>query len=138
MLLTTNQPASHALTNSWKMPPAQFADQLGAYLEAMVEIVHSREGMVDKFIGDALMAMWGYAPSTLDLGTAAFDCFVEMVRTAAGMCFGGEPIRIGVGSNAGEVFSAMSVAAVNGSSRFGMARALRERFQDSRSPNRRR
>lgn len=89
---------------SAEMPPAQLADQLGAYLEAMVDIVHRREGMVDKFIGDALMAIWGYAPSALDLATAAFDCSVEMVRTAAGMCFGGEPIRIGVGLNAGEVF----------------------------------
>jgi len=43
------------------MPPAQFADQLGAYREAMVDIAHSREGMVDTFIGDAFQRKFSRA-----------------------------------------------------------------------------
>jgi class 3 adenylate cyclase len=50
------------------------------------------------------MAVWGFAPSDGDLPLQAFACAQEMVRMAADLCFGGQPITIGVGLNAGEVF----------------------------------
>lgn len=86
------------------MTPTEIAAQLSPYLDAAVTTIHRHEGMVDKFIGDAVMAVWGLAPSTADLPSQAFACAQEMVRVAANMHFGGQPIAIGVGLNAGEVF----------------------------------
>ncbi len=45
------------------LPPTALAKALGAYLEAMTDAVEENEGTVDKFIGDAVMAIWN-APKT--------------------------------------------------------------------------
>ncbi|MBX7097964.1 MAG: adenylate/guanylate cyclase domain-containing protein [Myxococcaceae bacterium] len=37
------------------------ANQLGRYLEAMTRGIHAEHGIVDKFIGDAVMALWNSA-----------------------------------------------------------------------------
>lgn len=86
------------------MIPLDIAQQLSAYFDAMVDVVHRHEGLVDKFIGDAVMAMWGFVPSEEDLARQAFTCAKAMVAAAAKMTFGDKPIAIGVGLNAGRVF----------------------------------
>lgn len=86
------------------MLPEEIAEQLSSYLSEVVDIIHRHGGLVDKFVGDAVMAVWGYTPSDRK-AEDAFECAQEMVRAAAGMQFGGHPIGIGVGLNAGEVFS---------------------------------
>ncbi len=45
-------------------PPDKLAELLGAYLEAMTGAVRSTGGTIDKFIGDAVMALWN-APGVL-------------------------------------------------------------------------
>jgi len=89
---------------SANMTPQEIADQLGAYLDATVGVIHRHEGLVDKFIGDAVMAIWGFAASEGDPVIQAFTCAEEMLRMAASMSFGGQPIAIGIGLNAGQVF----------------------------------
>ena len=89
---------------SARMEPDQIAAQISPYLDAVVDIVHGHEGMVDKFIGDAVMAIWGYSPTEKDMAQQALSCAREMVAAAGGMRFAEEPIRIGVGLNAGQVF----------------------------------
>ena len=86
------------------MAPAEIASQLSNYLDAIVDIIHRHEGLVDKLIGDAVMAIWGFAPSEQDPVVQAFACAQEMICIASQMSFGGEPIAIGVGLNAGQVF----------------------------------
>jgi class 3 adenylate cyclase len=86
------------------MIPQDIARELGAYLDATVTLIHHHEGLVDKFIGDAVMAIWGFAPSEGDPVLQAFTCAHEMVTLAQSMCFGGVLITIGVGLNAGQVF----------------------------------
>jgi adenylate cyclase len=44
---------------SEKQNPEQLVRQLNQYLERMVEITFGRKGSIDKFIGDAIMAVWG-------------------------------------------------------------------------------
>jgi class 3 adenylate cyclase len=86
------------------MSPAQIAEQLSPYLSEIVDIIHRHGGLVDKFIGDAVLAVWGYT-AVDQKAEDAFKCAKEMVRVAASLRFGGQPIHIGVGLNAGKVFS---------------------------------
>jgi len=44
---------------SEKMPPRDLLDWLNNYLEAMTECIMDRGGVVDKYIGDAIMAVFG-------------------------------------------------------------------------------
>lgn len=91
-------------TRSASMSPDEIAEQLSAYLSEIVDIIHQHGGLVDKFVGDAVMAVWGYTASE-QKAADAFKCAKEMVRVADSMQFGGKPILIGVGLNSGEVFS---------------------------------
>lgn len=86
------------------MTPQEIARQLGLYLDATVTVIHRHGGLVDKFIGDAVMAVWGFAASEGDPVTQALTCAQEMLRTAAAMRFADQPIGIGIGLNAGQVF----------------------------------
>lgn len=87
------------------MPPDQIAAELTTYLNHVVDLVHKHGGLVDKFVGDAVMVVWG---AFEDLGPVhsrqAFDCARRMVESAKSFTFGGLPIEIGVGLNAGRVF----------------------------------
>jgi len=91
-------------TRSANMSPDEIAEQLSSYLSEIVDTIHHHGGLVDKFVGDAVMAVWGYTASD-QKAENAFKCAKEMVRVAARMQFGGKPILIGVGLNTGEVFS---------------------------------
>lgn len=86
------------------LTPDEIAAQLSPYLSEIVDAIHRHGGLVDKFVGDAVMAVWGYTPSDRK-APDAFRCAEEMIRVASGMQFGGHPIRIGVGLNTGRVFS---------------------------------
>jgi adenylate cyclase len=43
---------------SERLEPNQLALALGRYLEAMTTAVHRHQGIIDKYIGDAIMAIW--------------------------------------------------------------------------------
>jgi adenylate cyclase len=57
---------------SERIPPAELAQALGHYLEAMTTAIRATGGMVDKFIGDSVMALWN-APAPID-GHATRAC----------------------------------------------------------------
>ena len=40
------------------MRPEQLVQELNPYLDAVVSVIHQHEGMVDKFIGDAVTIAW--------------------------------------------------------------------------------
>jgi adenylate cyclase len=46
-------------TLSEQLPPADIVKQLNQYFERMVEVVFGHQGSIDKFVGDAIMAVWG-------------------------------------------------------------------------------
>ncbi len=87
---------------------AEILQMLNEYYERIVDIVFTHEGTVDKFIGDAIMVIWG-APVAHDddparAVRAAIDIRRELVdfnkpRVSAGK----REIKIGVGINTGKV-----------------------------------
>lgn len=89
---------------STRLDPERVREVLAAFYNAANDELQSMRGRAEKFVGDAVMAVWGYTASdrkALD----AFRCAEEMIRVAAGMEFGGHSVRIGVGLNIGKVFS---------------------------------
>src|SRR5262249_50796409 len=45
-------------TLSEKLAPDELASKLGLYLETMTEAIRATDGTIDKYIGDAVMALW--------------------------------------------------------------------------------
>jgi adenylate cyclase len=92
-------------TRAFGLEPIQVAEQVGQYLNHAVDVVHQHGGLVDKFIGDAILAIWGWP---LDRGDEdvrnAFRCAKALAETAGQFSFGGHPVEIGVGLNAGRMF----------------------------------
>ncbi len=86
--------------------PREVVAMLKEYFELMAEVVFSHRGIVDKFIGDAVMALWG-APEPLDDAAArACRAALEMQRVlreynAARLRAGRAPVGVGVGINTG-------------------------------------
>ncbi|NUO79763.1 Gfo/Idh/MocA family oxidoreductase [candidate division KSB1 bacterium] len=89
---------------SLEADPEDIVKELSRYLDAMIEIIHAHGGMIDKFIGDNVMAVWGFDQPGNDLAAKALDCALEMHATAARFSFRGHPIEIGTGLNYGTVF----------------------------------
>ena len=89
--------------------PAALVSQLNRYLSAMVPMVFDNGGTLDKFIGDAIMAVWGNVSSHGPAGDAK-----AAVRAALGMrkmmaklnedwrTQGVIPLAFGVGINHGD------------------------------------
>lgn len=85
-------------------------EMLNAYFETMVEAVFNFEGTLDKFIGDALMAVFGAPLPLKNHAWAAIQSALDMRRRLAK--FNAErvdqnqpEIRIGIGISSGEVVS---------------------------------
>jgi adenylate cyclase len=81
---------------------------LAEYLEAVSAAVLGRDGTIDKFIGDGVMAFWG-APvpnerHALDACAAALECqrLLASQRASADRC-GGTPLRMRIGINTGRM-----------------------------------
>lgn len=97
-------------TLSETLNPLELVSQLNEYLTAMVAIVMANNGTLDKFIGDAIMAVYGAptsAGATEDAWRAvktAYEMRLKMVElTKQWEQKGLPPLRIGVGLNHGEV-----------------------------------
>ncbi len=89
---------------SLEAEPEEIVNELGRYLDAMIEIIHAHGGMIDKFIGDNVMAVWGFDHTGDDLAAKALECALAMHAAAAHFSFRGQPIEIGTGLNYGMVF----------------------------------
>ena len=81
---------------------------LNYYLSRMTEVIHLHHGTVDKFIGDAIMAIWG-APiksgtHASDAVNAAIEMRKKMQEVNAWLAARQLPqLEIGIGINTGEV-----------------------------------
>lgn len=87
------------------LPPERLARELGGYLNHAVDVAHRHAGLVDKFIGDAVMVIWGWPKADVtDAVHAALRCAQELVESASRFSIGDTPVAIGVGLNAGPMF----------------------------------
>jgi adenylate cyclase len=60
--------------------PEEVVSLLNEYLGAMTNIVFEHEGTLDKFIGDAIMALWGAPVGQPDHAERACRCAVAMIE----------------------------------------------------------
>jgi adenylate cyclase len=96
---------------SEKMLPDEIATLLTEYFTEMVEIVFEHGGTLDKFMGDAIMALWGAPISHEDDADRAMRAAIQMMAmleqlNAKWQREGREQqVEIGIGINFGEVFA---------------------------------
>lgn len=97
-------------TMSEEMDSTQLVAQLNEYLSLMVDDIFSRRGSVDKFIGDAILAVWGHVKSEgpaqdVTLAIEAALLMRESLRrlNAEWEGRGLKTFHMGIGVNFGEV-----------------------------------
>ncbi|HBL19223.1 MAG: hypothetical protein A2X36_03105 [Elusimicrobia bacterium GWA2_69_24] len=91
-----------AMTES--LEPEEVVGLINLYLNLQAEVVYQREGTVDKFVGDEVMAIFtgdhaedNSARAALDIQSYVFSLNAARQRT------GKREIRLGIGLNAGDV-----------------------------------
>ncbi len=94
------------------LPPETVAALLSEYFAAMVELVFEHGGTLDKFSGDALLAVWGAPLAVQDEANRALDAAramqVECAALSSSWISAGRPaLAIGIGLHHGEAFTGM-------------------------------
>lgn len=84
--------------------PSEVARALSGYLDEMVEIIHRHGGWVDKYIGDAIMAVWNFPGLPDAPADSALRAGIEIVRASPRHKLACAALRTGVGINRGRVF----------------------------------
>jgi adenylate cyclase len=91
---------------SSELAPREVVDLLNRYFPVMAEIVFRHEGTLEKYIGDALMAIWGVPAPHEDDADRALSAALEMRRALErlnAVWGGGRRLEIHVGLNSGPV-----------------------------------
>lgn len=86
---------------SEKMTPDENFAFINAYLAQMGPVIRAHDGFIDKYIGDAIMALFEKADDAVNAGLAMLDTLAahNADREAAGQI----PIAIGIGLNSGSL-----------------------------------
>jgi len=95
-------------TISEGMAPDDLVNSLNRYFSGQVDIIYNRKGVVDKYIGDAIMAFWGAPEKHDDDALQSVMAGLEMIEALSGFNANqrklkGPEFHIGVGINYGEV-----------------------------------
>ncbi|MGM0568549.1 MAG: CHASE2 domain-containing protein [Elusimicrobiota bacterium] len=95
---------------SEKMDPEEVVQILNEYLTEMIKIIFKNNGTLDKFMGDAIMAIWGAPVEQEDHALLAVKAAVEMRESLEKLHDkwkkeGRKTISVGMGINTGEVIS---------------------------------
>ncbi len=91
-----------------KMPPEEIVESLNAYFGPMVDVVQAHGGIVDKYIGDAIMAFFGAPVKHDNDALQAVNCGFGMLEALAAFNArqtqrGRPSFSVGIGINFGEV-----------------------------------
>src|SRR6059036_1309187 len=92
------------------MSPDNIATLLTEYFTEMVELVFEHGGTLDKFMGDAIMALWGAPMAHEDDADRAMHCALDQLEALERLNTkwkeqGRPELGIGIGINFGEVFA---------------------------------
>jgi class 3 adenylate cyclase len=95
-------------TTSEQQTPEEVVRQLNAYFEVMVAVIHAHGGVVDKYVGDAIMAVFGAPRGQPDDARRAVKAALAMehalrLHNAARHKDGLPSLKIGVGVHYGDV-----------------------------------
>ncbi len=94
-------------TLSEDMAPREVAMLLNDYFSRMAEVIFKHDGTLDKFIGDAIMAVFGAPLEAEDHATRAVSCALEMKEALKefnqGTLPGRPPLNFRIGINSGHV-----------------------------------
>lgn len=96
---------------SEQLQPEEVITLLNDYLDNMTEIIFSNSGIIDKFIGDAIMAVWGALQADISPPEQAFlavKSAIEMQNKLIELqnkwdSLGKKKIHVGIGINTGYV-----------------------------------
>ncbi len=93
---------------SEKMPAQEVVQMMNDYFEEMVDILFEHHGILDKFIGDAIMGLWGAPVKRPDDATQAVRAAVKMQKAAQRFSAervrqGKPPLKVGIGIHTGHV-----------------------------------
>jgi len=93
---------------SEKLPPAELAEVLNAYLSTMTRIVQQQRGTIDKYIGDALMAFWNAPVEVSDHASRAVQTALDMQAALPQLnrefaARNWPEVKIGIGVNTGRM-----------------------------------
>src|SRR4029453_4674676 len=93
-----------------RLPPRQGAEGVGGHLAAMVEVVTAHGGVLDKFAGDAVMAVFGAPRPAQDHAQRALACAAAMQPRQLAPNADAEhaslpTFQIGIGVNTGTVIA---------------------------------
>jgi adenylate cyclase len=95
-------------TLSEKLSPVELVAFLNTYLSPMTQAVLSQGGLLDKYIGDAVMAVFGAPVPRVDHADQALSCVLQMHAELATLNAGALQrfnlkVAIGVGINTGDM-----------------------------------
>lgn len=93
---------------SEKLPPAELAEVLNAYLSTMTRIIQQHQGTIDKYIGDAVMAFWNAPVDLADHAARGVATAIDMQAALPKLneefaARGWPDVKIGVGVNTGRM-----------------------------------
>jgi len=95
---------------SEKLSPEEVFAFLNDYLGRMIEVIAARGGIIDKFLGDGILAVFGLPVVSTSHADNAFAAAMDMRGALAALnaergSAGKEKIRIGIGMHTGEVIA---------------------------------
>jgi len=95
-------------TISEGMSPDDLVNSLNRYFSGQVDIIYNRNGVVDKYIGDAIMAFWGAPGRHEDDALQSVLAGLDMIDSVSSFNerqreLGKPEFHVGVGINFGEV-----------------------------------
>ena len=93
-------------TISESLSPTELKDMLNRFFTPMTEIIFNKQGTIDKYVGDMIMAFWGAPLHDADHAKHAIDGALTMLAKVDAMkpemdALGYPPINLGIGLNTG-------------------------------------
>ncbi|MFT5681600.1 MAG: adenylate cyclase [Myxococcota bacterium] len=91
-----------------RLEPVEMVSLLNRYLGEMTAVIHDHGGMVNEFIGDAILALFGAPATAEDDALRAVHCAVHMQNALADLnvalsAEGIDALEMGIGLSSGEV-----------------------------------